>query len=354
MIPVIRFVSYAYTDLILDQDVLMFKFWENSNRNIYIMCLYQKGRMFENTRRELMRGIGASATGAAALGLAGNTQASTSGEPHWTVTNTVEGRNTVVTNITVGYHGSQLLERWVGIGEREEFWAHAIDVSFIAKCTADAPNILEQKSDIRFHGDTQNNEAPEAGASAWPSPPGGNWSGAFDAVLEESIGAINNVANLALAVGDIKDAYEEKSFNTGTPDNIGYETDYRSLSRVACSHSVSFEADQPPQTDGMVDILGEVNDQGFDTGAFVYLYPDHDELPSHYPADHSTSTPLMDRLDEMSEDMLERHGIEKVVNYSARDDNINTDRPTYVTQFKPNVEFDAKNGETIESSVTTN
>lgn len=108
----------------------------------------------------------------------------------------------------------------------------------------------------------------------------------------------------------------------------------------------------------MIDILGEVNDQGFDTGAFVYLYPEHDGIPNHFPAVSTTNTPVMDRLDEMSEEELERRGILRIpneVSLNSRVGNIDTttDRPTYVTKFEPNVEFEAKNGETVNSSVTT-
>ncbi|WP_128906633.1 hypothetical protein [Halorubrum amylolyticum] len=157
------------------------------------------------------------------------------------------------------------------------------------------------------------------------------------------------------------DAYQEEDFNVEKMEHIEFEANYREFSRDECSHSVNFAADQKPGTDGMVDILSAAQDNiNGEVGAWVYLYPDSGDLPKP-PQYSATTTPYMDMFDEMSEEELAEHGIQRIQS-EQRQDRISPDRrpsdrdppkrPIYTTSFDPVVEFEAKNGQVINSGVS--
>lgn len=309
-----------------------------------------------------MKSIGASASGLGLLGLSNSVSANDAGDLQWSINNTIEGNNNVNASLEVGYYGSDLTQRYID-GEYRERWAHFLEAGFCAKDTFFAGgNIYDQRFDTRFYDGTEHNLTPTAGAAAWPDPPGGNWGEVLKVLLEESITSLSAVANFTKTASEVLAAYQEEDFSVEEMERIEFEANYRGFTRDECSHSVNFVADQKPDTDGMVDILSAVQDNvNEEVGAWIYLYPDSGDLPKP-PQYSATNTPYMDMFDKMSEEELAEHGIQRIPFEQQQRDRVSPDRrpsdrdppkrPIYTTSFDPVVEFEAKNGQIIDSGVS--
>lgn len=144
----------------------------------------------------------------------------------------------------------------------------------------------------------------------------------------------------------------------------GQDTVRSRLQRVHahdCITSVTFTADQVPDTNGMVDILSSAGDVGHDhdTSSFVYLYPDDGDISKNPPSSTDDGS-LRQTLDTMSQDQLAKHGIRRVnpseISRTTRKNSrfdLSGERPTYIKSFDMDVEFGAENG-TVISSPSTN
>lgn len=322
-----------------------------------------------HTRRRVLQSIGASMVGLTGIASAkgnglGTTGVSTqdyvvsSGE---IVSNAVEGDNVVDVALSVGYYGSQLQDRWIN-GSIEERWVHFLEATMTGTCDSSSTcyNIDKQLFDTRFYSGTEHNGAPSAGSAAWPNPPFGNWSQVIDAVVEASLGALSTIASIGLSADDIKDAYENDPFDTEQSDLIYFEADYSGWTRETASHSVNFTADQVPGTDGMVDILSAAGDIGaaYNTGAWVYLYPDDGTMYDRPPGSRS-SVSLQETFDTMSEKELAANGIERINPAELSEQKIRQsrfdlsgNRPVYIKSFDMGVEVGAENGTVVNPTIT--
>lgn len=162
-------------------------------------------------------------------------------------------------------------------------------------------------------------------------------------------------------------------------DQIEFIANYGFWSREKASHHVNFVADQIPGESGMVDVLSAAEDQGaaYETGSFIYMYPEGKDLdkPQNYslstmsntesgvtnldnsnnpPTDGGREFGTRKALDAMSERALERRDIKRidpseVSAEQARKSkfDFSGDKPAYIAKFGFDVEFDTKNGTSV-------
>jgi len=290
-------------------------------------------------RREFVRrstvaatnfGLVGAVTGAAGAQQNGMTPAPMGTEIIASGSNGKEGSNGNAAAIAVGYAGSQLQERWID-GELKERWSHAIEVSMSGACS-DHPggvcyNIDSQAFEARLYGDVEQHVEPNAGAASWPTPPGGNWSEASDAVVQNSLTTLSNLASVGFGAEDVIDAYHEENFDTSGSSNpaIEFLEEYDVVTRHTASHFVRMQIDQVPggSYDGMVDMLAGVSKGNdlWETQAWAYVYPagedDANIVPdaglhdsaSKYRKGNKT---LREKLDQMSRRELRERGIRRV------------------------------------------
>ncbi|WP_312912674.1 hypothetical protein [Natronosalvus caseinilyticus] len=273
-------------------------------------------------------------------------------EPEWTVTNTNKYGGITIA-LTVGYFGSQPQERWVPDPMRQETrYAHFFEASMCATCTTSSGrtcyDISNQAFDTLFYGGSENNVTPVAAATAWPEPSGGNWDSAYEALVDEVVGAVSDIASVYYGTQAVLDAYDEVPFDTNARDQIVFEQPYSFTSRYQANHQVNFQADQIPGSDGMVDILSVVSrDTMWSNSTVVYVYPDSDDIgnvspnPSTY---NTTSETMIDAYDRMSDKELKDHNLKRIYPSEVPEKvrrntpfELTPGKPTYVTSFDMDV-----------------
>lgn len=280
--------------------------------------------------------------------------------PQWIEQNPVEGANVVDVSLSVGYYGSELQQRWVN-GSLVDRWVHFLETTFTA--TSDTStgsyNIYKQFFKTQFYDGTEHNGSPSAGSAAWPDPPLGNWTQVVDAVVEGSLGALSTIASIGLSADDVKNAYENDSFDTDRTDKIELGDNYSGYTRESASHSVNFTADQVPGTLGTLHIVSGAGDVGSssDVSAEIYLYPKDDDMYKD-PIDTQSGS-LRSSFDTMTQAELAEYGVKRVDPKNISEQTIkrspfdfNGNKPIYIKPFSFDVEFGAENG-SITSSPTT-
>lgn len=320
-------------------------------------------------RRTVLKTLGTGVIGIA--GLASSTLASEgvapAGDLEWIVSEAVEGDNTVDLCMSVGYFGSELQTRWIGPGNSEDRWVHFFEANMVAMDTADGSyNISGQEFDTRMLSDTEHNGSPIAGSTAWPYPESGNWDSVTKEILEGGLGIASNLFSFGSTADNVIDAYGSRSFDTTNSDKISFETSY-AIQREKASHHVNFTADQPPDSNGMVDVLC-VAEEILNVSGSIYLYPESDNLPKpeHYDeptslrtADTAEKSEYRKMLDAMSDEELAEYGVKRVdssdISIEAADEskrNLQSDHPSYITSFDFDVEYNAENGNIVDSKKT--
>lgn len=109
------------------------------------------------SRRGILQGIATGAIGLSGLAAGVNNVEADAGTREWMVSNTVEGDNTVNATLSVGYYGSEMVNRW----DSDQFkyvdkWAHYFEASFCAHDEYEGSyNISSQMFDTRFYNGTK-------------------------------------------------------------------------------------------------------------------------------------------------------------------------------------------------------
>ena len=302
------------------------------------------------SRRKFVAAVGASTVGSVGMSSAtaeSESDLSTLDDLEWMTTNPVESDVApVYVTLTLGYYGSQLTQRWVD-GSLEDRWAHFFDATMCARCEDDCYNIESQSFEAVMSQETEHNASPDAGAAAWPDPPGGNWSEVGMTVLEESLGQLSQLVSLAQSADEIMDAYEEEDFDTEDSDEIEFQADYW-WTRHTASHSVQFVADQPPETNGAIDVYSGVGGSG-GVEAYVLMCPKGGDM--------GTVLPSPDTLESMSDEELNEHRITRInpaevernpeLARKSRFD-LSSERPNYIASFPIEVEVGAEGGSVVK------
>ena len=308
--------------------------------------------MMDNpSRRKFVAAVGASTVGSVGMSsaTAEKTQSDLSDitELEWVTTNTVESDIApVYVTLTFGYYGSETVYRTID-GDIVERWAHIFEASMCARCEDNCYNIESQNFEALMNQETEFNDGnPTAGAAAWPDPPGGNWSEVAETVLKEALGELVSLVSVAQTADEIMDAYEHEDFDTEHQNELSFEANYLTTRHTA-SHSVDFIADQPPETNGAIDVYSGVGGTG-GVEAYVLMCPKGEDM--------GTVLPEPDTLDSMSTKELNERGITRI-EQSAIERNaeqvrnsrfeLNRDGPNYIASFPMEIELGAKGGSVV-------
>jgi len=204
------------------------------------------------TRRALVGTLGGSIVGSTLGTAAAQSWSIDPLENSFVESKVVEGNNGMYVSSALNYKDSQLQER----PDEDEYWAHNFEIATVGKSwvpdKGDVYNIISQEFSAEAHGNAIFNLAPNnddwVGAAAWPNPPGGNWSQLTDETASIAAGNASDVVEISQTYQDLMNAYKTEGFETSGP-GLGYQSEYKTITRTTCSHGLRFMVDQETTSD---------------------------------------------------------------------------------------------------------